>query len=261
MADTAVFLDGTFVPRAEARISAFDAGVQHGVGLFETMTGVNLGGGPRVVGLREHLDRLAESARELRLSERLEIQALGDACLATVERSGLERCRLRLTLTGGDLNLLETSGRSQHRPTISIVAQPATAYPAEMFERGVLASFADARANPLNRFESHKTLNYWWRLRELQDAAAKGAGEAIVLQVSNHVAGGCVSSVIAIHGDRAMTPIVRGEEPTGGVPSPVLPGVTRAFCLGWLEEMGLEVSSTSSASSRSPAVSIWRLTS
>ena len=36
--------------------------------------------------------------------------------------------------------------------------------------------FADSRANPLNPMEGHKTLNYWWRLRELQVAAGKGAG-------------------------------------------------------------------------------------
>ena len=34
-----VWLNGEFVERDEARVSAFDAGLQHGVGLFETMLG------------------------------------------------------------------------------------------------------------------------------------------------------------------------------------------------------------------------------
>ena len=63
-----------------------------------------------------------------------------------------------------------------------IVVQPATEYPAEMFERGVMAVIADMRVNPLDPMSGHKTLNYWGRLRELQAAAAKRAGEAIVFR-------------------------------------------------------------------------------
>lgn len=236
-----VFLDGAFVERDAAKVSAFDAGLQHAVGLFETMRGLNDADGPRIVGLREHMERLATSARELQLSDDLNGEALGEAALEAVKRSGEASARVRLTITGGDLNLLQTSGTSNARPTVLIDVQPATAYPDAMFERGVMACIAGARANPLEPTASHKTLNYWWRLRELQAAAAKGGGEALVFDVTNHLAGGCVSNAVAIKSGVAMTPIVRGEERSGGVPSPVLPGVTRAMVLGWLEEAGLEV--------------------
>ncbi|MEM1183914.1 MAG: aminotransferase class IV [Planctomycetota bacterium] len=235
-----VFLNGSFVERDDAQVSAFDAGTQHGVGLFETMLGLSEGGA-RIVGLRDHMERLATSARELSLSEDLNVDALGDAALETVKRSGLERSRVRMTVTGGDLNLLQSRGETNARPTVLIDAQPATAYPEAMFERGVMATIATARANPLDPTASHKTLNYWWRLRELQSAAGKGGGEALVFDVTNHLAGGCVSNAIAIKGEVAMTPIVRGEERSGGVPSPVLPGVTRGMALGWLEDLGHEV--------------------
>jgi branched-chain amino acid aminotransferase len=237
-----VFLDGQFVSRDDARLSAFDAGFQHAVGLFETMLGVRTASDADIVALDAHIDRLVESARVLRLSEDLKATGLAEAVRRTFERCDFERARIRLTVTGGDLNLLETRGQTTVRPTILCVAQPATAYPDAMFEHGVLATIADARANPFEPTAGHKTLNYWWRLRELQVAAAKGAGEAIVLQVSNHVAGGCVSNLMAVHGEMLLTPIARGEETQGGVPSPVLPGVTRAMALGWAEELGLTVS-------------------
>jgi len=236
-----VFFNGAFVERDGARLSAFDAGLQHGVGLFETMLGVGGQTEPEIVGLADHMERLRESATLLKLSEDLRMEGLADAALETFRRSGLERARIRLTVTGGDLNLLETQGRSNHEPTVLIVAQAATAYPEEMYERGVLATIADARANPFSPTSGHKTLDYWWRLRELQVAASKGAGEAVVLQVSNHVSGGCVSNVLAVHGEVVLTPIARGEEKPGGVPSPVLPGVTRLMALGWAEEVGLDV--------------------
>ncbi len=270
-----VFLNGRFLDgdAAPVSLSAFDAGLQHGVGLFETMLGGvgGAGGGagdqPRVVHLDRHLDRLAASARELGLASALHAGPLGEAVLETVRRSGLARARVRLTVTGGDLNMLAAAksdpGASasappstprRHDPTILIVAQPATAYPDSMLDRGVVVALADARTNPLDPTAGHKTLNYWWRLRELQRASAQGAAEALVFSVTNHVVGGCVSSILLVKGDGLLVPIARGEEQktTGGkpgtaesaatLPSPVLPGVTReamieaAEGLGWLTQ-------------------------
>lgn len=277
-----VFLDGKFVSQDEARVSAFDAAVQHGVGLFETMVGgirgaeewdedadgrgegstAGEGSKARVFQLEEHLERLISSARELGLSDELRAAPLAEAVLRTVEKSGLERARVRLTITGGDLNLLaraqeaksvgSTQGQAPQRvrPTLMIVAQPATQYPEEMFDRGVGVAIADLRTNPLDPLAGHKTVNYWGRLRELQTAAAKQMGEALVFQVTNYLAGGCVSNAFVVRGEELWTPIARGEEGDRGgetkasgaaVPSPVLPGMTRAWALEWAAKRGMPV--------------------
>lgn len=288
-----VFLNGDFVSRDSAFVSAFDAGLQHGVGLFETMLAVkpdDRSGGPpedstswRVVHAREHLDRLVVSARQLGLSESLRISALEEAVGRTVAKAGEElaasgsdvsRLRIRLTITGGDLNLLEQgragSADASRGPTVLIVASPATAYPREMFERGVGVVVADYKANPLDPHGGHKTLNYWPRLRELQIAAGKRAGEALVFQVTNHLTGGCVSNAMLIKDGVLITPIARGEEEdvaramddssdsfdggSGGgstghsgtstgatMPSPVLPGIVRRWVLEKAQDLGLDI--------------------
>jgi len=263
-------------------VSAFDAGFQHAVGLFETMLGgcvpvapgvddrsagdAAAGAEPEVwvLHLDRHIERLTESARALGLSYELRAGALADAVMATVRRSGLARTRVRLTITGGDLSMISRGGPGAgsggsaagggggggaHDPTVLIVAQPATNYPQAMFERGGSLVVADARANPLNPFEGHKTLNYWWRLRELQVAAGKGGSEALVLQVTNHVCSGCVSNVFAVRDGALITPIARGEEPQHGMspgkgrslPSPVLPGITRGWVIEEAERRGMPV--------------------
>ncbi len=247
-----VFLNGAFVTPDDARLSALDAGLQHAVGLFETMLGgVRDGKTPWIVDLDKHMERLAASATELGLSPDLHAQALADAVNATVARSGLPRARIRLTITGGDLNLLsrpDPAGKPrQVDPTVLIVAQPATQYPREMLDRGVTVAVADSKANPFNPMEGHKTLNYWWRLRELQAAGRKGAAEALVFDVTNHLAGGCVSNIFLVKDGALLTPIARTEEgfgeegPSGELeekrragtylPSPVLPGITRSWVL------------------------------
>jgi branched-subunit amino acid aminotransferase/4-amino-4-deoxychorismate lyase len=273
-----VFLNGEFVSRDDARISAFDAGLQHGVGLFETMLAIRQpleSRGVRVLLLRDHIERLAASARALGLTDSLRIGALEEAVIRTAERAtddlaSTDRFRIRLTLTGGDLNMLERDGAAAQEPTLMIVASPAAAYPDAMFEQGVGVVLADYKANPLDPFAGHKTLNYWARLRELQRAAANRAGEALVFQVTNYLAGGCVSNTLLVRAGEIITPIAQGEEQdvaragAGGssgaiddegglesdaaastygavVPSPVLPGVTRAWALDWAEYAGLEV--------------------
>jgi len=229
---TTVWLNGEFTTPEEARISAFDAGFQHSVGLFETLSGR----GETVLQLLQHLDRLSESARCLGLSERMRSDALAEAILLSVKKSGLERSRIRVTVTGGDLNLLQ--GGTTHDPTVLIVVQPATEYPDELFERGVSVTVADGRRNPLDPFESHKTLDYWSRLAALQAAAARGASEALWFSVSNHLVGGCVSNAVAVKDGVFTTPLARGEEPEGGLPSPVLPGIVREEVLGWAAAEG-----------------------
>lgn len=277
-----VFLNGQFLATDKAHVSAFDAGLQHGVGLFETMVAVVERSGsarPRVVALWEHIERLKTSAIELGLVSTLHADALAEAVERTAAKEAqaskdTERFRVRLTMTGGDMNMLgrrtaggespASTGRTTndtHEPTLMIHAQPATVYPEEMFEQGVRATIADLRVNPLDPMQGHKTLNYWARLRQLQLASARGAGEALVFQVTNHLAGGCVSNAFLVKDGALVTPIARGEEVevgggtsessddadrereslaqgqmplrAGVLPSPVLPGVVRKWVMDW----------------------------
>jgi branched-subunit amino acid aminotransferase/4-amino-4-deoxychorismate lyase len=223
-----IWINGEFVEREKARVSAMDAGLQHAVGLFETMLAV----GGETIDLARHLERLRDSAMQLRLSDDLRAPALAEAVEAVVEKASLDRARVRLTITGGDLNLLAV-GAGPADPTILIDARPATAYPEPMYEQGVVTTIADRRDNPLDPFAGHKTLNYWPRLAELQRASSKGAAEAVTLQVSNHLAGGCVSNLFIVKDDELFTPTARGEEEPGAIASPVLPGITRGRILEW----------------------------
>ncbi|MCA3005852.1 MAG: aminotransferase class IV [Planctomycetaceae bacterium] len=274
------FVNGAFVALESAAMPALDAGLQHGVGLFETMLGGrrrDAAGTPWVMDLDDHLDRLARSAKELGLSDGLRTGALAEVVLETVAQSGLkpgQRARVRLTVTGGALNLLRRPAGGEagrHEPGVLCTATAATAYPAPLLEKGGRVVVADTKANPFNAHEGHKTLNYWWRLRELQAAAGKGADEALVLSVTNHLVGGCVSNALLVKGGEVFTPIARGEEQqaarTGaaaqsaaemlsseGAPEPVqrgatpavlpsasLPGITRLWAIRRLAGEGVVV--------------------
>ncbi len=232
-----VWVNGEFMERDQARVSVFDAGYQHAVGLFETM-GAQHG---VVFRATAHMERLIDSARELLLTQRLQAQALVEAVQHVVQRNELDAARVRLSVTGGDLGASTAGGRGQVDPTVVVFAQPATVYPDSFFEDGVTVTIAEGRVNPLDVMAGHKTLNYWPRVQALQLAATRQAGESLWFSVSNHLASGSVSNIFLVKGEQLLTPIARGEEVDGGLRAPVLPGITRDVILEGALELGLTV--------------------
>src|SRR5690625_5229472 len=80
-----IFLDGSFVPAAEAEISVFDHGLLYGDGIFE---GIRLYDGC-VFKLEEHLERLEFSAKALMLTLPMSRQEISDAVCETCRQNNL----------------------------------------------------------------------------------------------------------------------------------------------------------------------------
>ncbi|MEM6550899.1 MAG: aminotransferase class IV [Planctomycetota bacterium] len=239
-----VFLNGAFVAPERATVSVFDAGFQHAVGVFAT---VSVYGGV-AFRLREHLELMAASAVQLGLAREMSVEPLAEAVRATITHNGLaglERARIRVTVTPGAVSMLrEKRGESGDRrvgQTVCIVPEPAVAYDPAYFDDGITALFYKQSANPFDDLAGHKTLAYWGRLRSLRQAAAMEAGEALWLSVTNHVTCGAISNVILVKDGQLVTPLARGETESDALPAPVRPGVTRAAVLELAETAGLTV--------------------
>lgn len=231
-----VFLNGKMLHPDRALIATDDAGFQHAVGLFETMAAHH----GRVFRLAQHMKRLCESATTLGLSRDLNPDALAEAVRMTIAHNKLDRARIRLTVTPGSLSLL--SGKPGAAPgTVLIQPSEPTEYDPRYFEDGITVLIAQPGANPFDPLTGHKTLAYWARLRTLRQAATAGAGEAIWLNVSNHLASGAISNLFLVKEGQLLTPIARGEESEKGLPAPVLPGITRAAVIELAEGLGVTV--------------------
>jgi branched-subunit amino acid aminotransferase/4-amino-4-deoxychorismate lyase len=232
-----VWLNGKLIERDDATISALDAGLQHGIGLFETFAAHH----GTVFRAEAHTRRLVQSARELLLSETLRAQPLAEAVKLTLKRNELERARVRLTVTGGNLNVLASRDRPRRvDPTILIDVQPPTIYPDAFFEQGIMVTIAEGRLNPLSPTAGHKTLDYWPRIHALQHAAAAKGGEALWFTTANHLASGSVSNVFLARGGALHTPFARGESPDDPAGRAVLPGITRAAILELCDALTIE---------------------
>jgi len=236
------WINGQFVEASDAKVGFFDAGFQHGIGLFETM----LARDGAVLRLEQHLERLAESARILRLFDPLRIEPLAEAVQRTIAENAMRDARVRVTLTAGDMGRPFAGVNAADRPpapqpTVAVHAQPPTRYPDELFANGVAVSVAETRANPFDPFAGHKTLMYWPRISAVQRAAEVGCAEALWFDTAGRLASGSVSSAILVKDGRVRVPFARGEEPEGALRAPVLPGCTRAAILMWAEGSGRAV--------------------
>ncbi len=231
------YINGEMTEQADATIPADDAGLMHGVGLFETMAARN----GRVFGLDKHLSRLAASAEILGLARELDTASLKEAVELTLVKNGMDNARIRLTLTAGAVSLLRDQGDRPPPLSVMVSITEPTVYNPVHFESGIMVTITGACANPFDPLAGHKTLNYWARLRSLRMAASAGAGETLWLNISNHLAGGAVSNIFIVKNGALLTPIARGEEAQGALPAPVLPGVTRAAVMELAEAEGIEV--------------------
>ncbi len=121
-----VFLNDRLVPQEQAVVSVFDHGLLYGDGVFE---GIRVYG-KRVFLLREHLLRLYESARSIRLAIPMEIAALTEAVEHTVAENGIVDGYIRLVVTRG-AGSLGLDIRKTSNPQVIIIADDITLYPPE----------------------------------------------------------------------------------------------------------------------------------
>ncbi len=91
MTPTKVYINGKLYDKADAKISVYDHGLLYGDGVFE---GIRIYDG-KVFRLKEHVDRLFESARaiklEIPLSREQMVQAIQDTVAANDKRNGYIR--------------------------------------------------------------------------------------------------------------------------------------------------------------------------
>src|SRR5689334_21561478 len=96
-----IYVSGTFRSDEEATVNVLDHGLLYGDGVFEGIRAYN----GRVFKLREHLDRLANSARAIMLKIPLNKKALEEAVLDTLRANKLKDAYIALVVTRGEGDL------------------------------------------------------------------------------------------------------------------------------------------------------------
>jgi branched-chain amino acid aminotransferase len=216
-----VHLNGRLLPAPEARISVFDAAVMHGASVFTTMLARN----GVVFRLDRHLARLMDTAARMRLRSDATAESLAAATGELIEANALSDARVRITLSPGG-----TRGNEPSPTTTLITTDPLPGYPPEWYRDGiavVVSSFRQFRGDPLG---GYKTGCYFPRVLARQEAAGKGAEEALWFTQDNYLAEACFCNVFVVLGGRVCTPPLE---------TPVLPGIVREAVLELCTSLGV----------------------
>jgi len=196
-----VYLNGALVPRADAKISIFDAGFALGDGVWE---GLRLHHG-RLLFLDAHLDRLYAGAAAIRLDIGLDRHAITRALIVTTTANSMtDGAHLRLMVTRGPKATVNQDPRNAiGRPTIVITAEyktPATT------TRGLALHTSTIRCTPAHMFDmrlnSHSRLNL---IRALLEAIDAGADEALMLDPNDHVASCNATNFFCVRNGEVLT--------------------------------------------------------
>ena len=210
MANQNVYLNGRIIPVAEATVSVSDAGFLHGTSAFTTMLAHN----GVVFRLDRHLSRLMDTVSLLKLRTDATAASLATAVAELLEANELSDARMRITLTPGSIHGGE--------PTTLITAEPLGEYPDQWYEKGISVVVTSSRQSAGGPVFGYKTGCYLPRVLARQEAAAKGAEEALWFTTDNRLAEACFCNVFLVLDGKVLTP---------PLDTPVLPGVVREAVL------------------------------
>ena len=172
-------LNGDLVPRAEAKVSIFDAGFVVGDGVWE---GLRLHKGALLF-LDDHMERLFAGAAAIRLDIGLSREALVEEIWRTLRANGFEDgVHLRVMITRGVKTGANQDPRNAlGRPTVVILAERKIPSPT-LATKGLSLATASIRCTPAEMFDmrlnSHSRLNL---ITALLQAIEAGADEALML--------------------------------------------------------------------------------
>ena len=227
----AIFLNDRLVPPGEAVVSVFDHGLLYGDGVFE---GIRVYGG-RVFLMSQHIDRLYESARAIRLEIPLPIERMKEATRETVKANDITDGYIRLVITRGGNQLGLDPFITEH-PQVIIIADGIKLYPDDFYRDGLkLITAATIRNHPAALSPRIKSLNYLNNIMAKVEAIDAGCLEAVMLNHKGEVAECTGDNLFIVKNGFLKTPPLEAG---------ILEGITRNTVIMLAEEMGLEVQQT-----------------
>lgn len=90
-----IWMDGTFVPWADAKVHVLTHTLHYGNGAFEGIRAYETAKGPAIFRLTDHIERLFASCKILMIDIPFSVAELIDACKETVRVNGLPSCYIR----------------------------------------------------------------------------------------------------------------------------------------------------------------------
>lgn len=223
-----VYINGKFVEREKASVSVFDHGLLYGDGVFE---GIREYSGI-IFQLKEHMVRLYNSAKYIRLPIPLSMEEMEQAIISVLRKNNLKDAYIRVVVTrgAGDLGV---DPKLCDRPNIFIITESMESV-LSLSEPKVISVMISSYRRDSTDATSHevKSLNYLNSVLAKIEANEMEVNDAIMLDRRGFVSEATVSNVFIVKDGSVHTP-------SGA--SGILRGITRGRVIRLCEELGLEI--------------------
>ncbi|KPJ54057.1 branched-chain amino acid aminotransferase [candidate division TA06 bacterium DG_24] len=228
-----IWRNGELIPWDEAKIHVLSHVVHYGTSFFEGLRCYRGQRGSVILRLRDHVNRLSDSAKIYRMGIPYSADELCDAIVETVRANGLAECYIRpLVFRGyGVLGVLP-----YECPVETYIAafEWKSYLGVKAAEEGVdvQVSSWSRQAPNTHPFLSKAGCNYMSSQLIRMEADVNGYGEGIALDREGFVSEGSVQNIFVIKGGRIRTPPLA---------SSILPGITRDSVMQIAGDLGYPV--------------------
>lgn len=237
MSGRVVFMNGQFVPEAEAKISIYDSALMFGDMVFEMTRSFN----KKQFRLREHLERLYASMKWVRINPGMSIDEMEAACLKTIEMnehmfSEDDEHRLMIDVSRGLLGIYQGVIGTHVGPNVIIADFPlrwTVRSMGALFDKGINAVITSQRAIPAQLLEpkvkNRSRIHYL--MANIEASHHDGDNNwALLLDPDGFVAEGTGDNFFIVKKNRIITPEGRN----------ILRGISRDYIFELAEQLGLE---------------------
>ncbi len=236
-----VWHNGEFIKWDDARVHVMSHVLHYGSSVFEGIRCYSTKRGPAIFRLREHMQRLLNSAKIYRMEHGIPLDELCAAAVGLVQRGGLPQCYLRPIIF---------RSLDEARPAFGVnpFPNPLSCYIGawdwgkylgdEAIEQGV-----DVCVSSWNRLSPNSMpamaksgANYMNSQLIKMEALKNGYSEGIALDDRGFVSEGSGENIFLVHDGKVITPPLS---------SSILPGITRDSVIQICRELEIPVAETS----------------
>jgi len=226
-----IYINGQYVPQADAKISVFDHGLLYGDGVFEGLRSY----GGKIFRLEEHLIRLYRSAQAIWLEIPMTQAEMGEAINETIRKNNLGDGYVRALVTRG-AGTLGLDPNQCSNPQVILIADAIALYPEEYYEKGLEIITSKVLRTPPTALDPRiKSLNYLNNILAKIEGLKAGCIEALMLNHQGEVAECTGDNIFIVRQGTLCTP---PEDAS------ILQGVTRQAVIELASQAGIEVHET-----------------
>lgn len=194
--------DGRILPAEQATVSVLDHGLLYGDGVFEGIRVYH----HHAFKLKEHLQRLFDSAKAIGLSLPFETLLLERATSELISAYGQPSAYIRVVLTRG-VGSMGIDPRRCNEPGLFIIIGELSIVSDEVRNRGAKVIIASTRRMAADALDARiKSLNYLNNILAKMEANLSGADEAILLNHMGRVAEGSADNIFIVRDNVVLTP-------------------------------------------------------